>query len=79
VEGIELTFADHILSVDVAVARRWGELSADRTRPVIDTLIAATALVHDLTLVTRNTDDVRGIPLAVIDPRKGREATDRPG
>jgi predicted nucleic acid-binding protein len=73
VEGIEQTFADRILPVDSAVARRWGELSADRSRPVINTLIAATALVHGLTLVTRNTADIRGIDLTVIDPWK--EAT----
>lgn len=68
VEGIEQTFADRILPVDTAVARCWGELSADRSRPVIDTLIAATALVHGLTLVTRDVGDMRGIDLAMIDP-----------
>lgn len=68
VDSIESTFADRILSVDSAVARRWGELSAERSRPVIDTLIAATALVHRLTLVTRNAADVRGIEVATIDP-----------
>jgi predicted nucleic acid-binding protein len=70
VEGIERSFADRVLPVDAEVARRWGELSADRSRPVIDTLIAATALVHGLTLVTRNAVDMRGIELAIIDPWK---------
>ncbi|MDQ3696390.1 MAG: type II toxin-antitoxin system VapC family toxin [Chloroflexota bacterium] len=68
VDGIELSFADRILPVDARVARLWGVLSADRGRPVIDTLLAATALAHDLTLVTRNTKDVQGINVVVLDP-----------
>ena len=46
VDGIETTFADRVLPVDAAAARRWGELSASRSLPVIDTLIAATAISH---------------------------------
>jgi predicted nucleic acid-binding protein len=67
-EGIEATFADRILPVDTPAARRWGELSADRSRPVIDTLMAATALVHDCTLVTRNTADIEGLGVPLLDP-----------
>ena len=70
VDGLELEFADRILSIGPQVARVWGELSADRKRPVIDTLIAATALVHDLTVVTRNTGDLAGINVAILDPWK---------
>src|SRR6266516_3127398 len=44
VDGIETMFADRVLPVDAAVARLWGELSAGRSLPVIDTLIAATAI-----------------------------------
>ncbi|MBI4724542.1 MAG: type II toxin-antitoxin system VapC family toxin [Rhodomicrobium sp.] len=54
---IETDFADRILEVDVAVARLWGELSAGGRTPVIDTLIAATELVHGHTVVTRNSKD----------------------
>lgn len=68
VDEVEQSFADRIVPIDAAVSRRWGELSADRSRPVIDTLIAATALVHGLTLVTRNENDVRGIDVPVINP-----------
>src|ERR1700689_4356694 len=46
VDGIETMFADRVLPVDAAAARLWGELSAHRTLPVIDTLIAATAIGH---------------------------------
>ncbi len=68
VDGIESTFADRILPIDTPVARLWGELSADRKHPVVDTLIAATALAWDLTLVTRNVGDLAGINISIIDP-----------
>jgi predicted nucleic acid-binding protein len=68
VEGLELSFADRILDINSAIAASWGELSAQHPRPVIDTLLAATALVHDLTLVTRNVSDVLDLPVKVIDP-----------
>lgn len=68
IDGLEYSFADHILGIDAAVARLWGELSAERPRPVIDTLLAATAIVHDLTFVTRNTADVRGIKVKAFNP-----------
>ena len=68
VEGIELSFADRILGIDTATARLWGEWSGERARPVVDTLLAATAVMHDLTLVTRNLRDVRGIPVKLLDP-----------
>ena len=68
VDGLEQNFADRIIPIDAPVARLWGELSADRSRAVIDTLIAATALTHDLTLVTRNGKDVKDIDVALLDP-----------
>ena len=70
VDGLEFSFADRILGIDAATARLWGELSAQRPRPVVDTLLAATAIVHELTFVTRNTGDVRDIDLKRIDPWK---------
>jgi predicted nucleic acid-binding protein len=68
VDGIETTFADRLLPVDAAVARRWGELSAGGILPVIDTLIAATAICRGLTLVTRNTRDVEPTGVPLVDP-----------
>jgi predicted nucleic acid-binding protein len=68
VEKIETTFADRVLPIDAAIARRWGEASAGRSIPVIDTLIAATALQHGLTLVTRNTGDFLATKVPVLDP-----------
>lgn len=68
VDGIEATFADRLLPVSIEIANRWGLISADRSRPVIDTLIAATAMVHGLTLATRNTIDFEGIGLSLVNP-----------
>jgi toxin FitB len=68
IDGIETTFADRVLPVDAATARRWGELSAGRSIPVIDTLIAATAISHGLTLVTRDARDVESTGVPLVDP-----------
>lgn len=68
VDAMETTFADRILPIDSEVARMWGELSTKRSLPVIDTLIAATAIVHSLTLVTRNTADMKATGALVLDP-----------
>jgi predicted nucleic acid-binding protein len=68
VDGLEFSFADRIVGIDSAAARFWGEWSAERSRPVVDTLIAATAFSRGLTLATRNTSDVQGLPVAVVNP-----------
>jgi predicted nucleic acid-binding protein len=73
VDEIEAMFADRVLPVDIAIARRWGELSAGRSLPVIDTLIAATAIGHGLTLVTRNTRDVAPTGVEVLNPWMSNE------
>ena len=67
-QGLEVGFADRILPIDAAAARWWGEWSAERPRPVVDTLLAATAMVHGLTFVTRNARDLRGLPVKLHDP-----------
>jgi predicted nucleic acid-binding protein len=63
-------FVGRLLSVDEQVADRWGRVqaAAGRTLPVIDGLLAATALQHDLTLATRNTGDFEGLGLRVVNP-----------
>jgi predicted nucleic acid-binding protein len=71
VEGLEASFADRILGIDAATARLWGDWSGERPRPVVDTLLAATAVRHELTLVTRNLRDVRGIPVKLLNPWTG--------
>ncbi len=68
VDGLEFTFTDRILGIDAAITRLWGEWSALRPRPVVDTLLAATAVHHELTLVTRNTGDVADLPGQSLNP-----------
>jgi toxin FitB len=68
VDEIEQNFADRVMPLDAAAARIWGELSAGRSLPVVDTLIAATAIARGLTLVTRNTRDVAATGVTVFDP-----------
>ena len=60
--------ADRTLPVDAAVADRWGRLNVPDPIPAVDGLLAATALVHSLTLVTRNVRDVRRTGVRHIDP-----------
>lgn len=68
VDELEQKFGDRVIAIDGAVAKLWGELSADRSRPVVDTLIGATALAHDLVFVTRNGKDVAGLNLTILNP-----------
>lgn len=68
VDGLEFSFADRIVAIDAAICRLWGEWSGERPRPVIDTLLAATAAARGLTLVTRNVRDVLGLPVPILNP-----------
>ena len=63
-------FVGRLLDVDAATADRWGRLMAEAGMPLpaIDALLAATALQHDLTLVTRNTKDFAGLAVRLINP-----------
>ena len=62
------SFADRVLPVSAEIADRWGRLNVPDPVPTVDGLLAATALVHDLVLVTRNVADVASIGVAVLDP-----------
>ena len=65
-------FTGRILAVDGAVADRWGRLiaAAGRPLPAIDSLLAATAIEHDLVLVTRNAKDFARLPVQLFNPWK---------
>jgi predicted nucleic acid-binding protein len=62
------TFEGRVLAVDTAVGRRAAKLHVPQPRPINDALIAATALVHGLTVVTRNVADFEGTGTPVLNP-----------
>jgi toxin FitB len=62
------TYEGRILVVDVAVARRWGRLSQRIGNKGLDLAIAATALEHGLTVVTRNLSDFEPTGVPVVNP-----------
>ena len=61
-------FAERILPVDTTVARQCAALHVPDPRSDRDALIAATALVHQMTVVTRNTDDFKLTGVALLNP-----------
>lgn len=61
-------YADRIIAIDADIAEAWGRLDAKRNLPVVDGLLAATALVRGMTLVTRNVRDVAGAGVALLNP-----------
>jgi predicted nucleic acid-binding protein len=70
-------FGDRVLPVDDAVAREWGRMAAraelaGRPIPVVDGLIAATAIVHGLSVVTRNSSDMARTGAPIVDPWQPR-------
>ncbi len=67
-ERLRRDHADRILPVTDRIALEWGRIAALRSRGDIDGLIAATAIVHDLILVTRNVRDFEDIAVSLINP-----------
>lgn len=61
-------YASRILGVDDRIAMEWGRLVAQRPRGDADGLIAATAIVHDLMIVTRNSGHFGDLPVPVLNP-----------
>jgi predicted nucleic acid-binding protein len=60
--------ADRVLPIDETIAETWALLGIPNPLPLIDSLLAATAKVHGLTLVTRNIADIESTGVAVLDP-----------
>ena len=72
-QDLEEWFSGRILPVDRTVAARWASLVAQGARtgrrlPTVDSLIAATALAYNLTIITRNTRDFEGIGATLVNP-----------
>ena len=61
-------YSDRILPITLEIAYEWGRLSALRPIPPEDGLLAATALVHRLTFATRNTKNVEGLGISLVNP-----------
>ncbi|MGA7802865.1 MAG: type II toxin-antitoxin system VapC family toxin [Gammaproteobacteria bacterium] len=66
--AVDKAFGERILPIDRAVADEWGRFNVGRPVPVIDGLLAATAKVHRMTLVTRDTADIAGLDVQVLNP-----------
>lgn len=70
-DGVLREFASNILAVDEEIGQLWGRLRVPHPEHLLDKLIAATALIHDLTVVTRNVDDFAGTGARVLNPFSG--------
>jgi predicted nucleic acid-binding protein len=68
IEELATAYGDRILAIDAAVAQAWGPLNVPDPLPVVDVLMAATAIVHSLTLVTRNVADVARTRVQMLNP-----------
>lgn len=67
-DGLVDEFSDRLLPIDEGVVELWGRIGVPDPVPVVDGLMAATALAHDLTLVTRNVVDVERTGVDVLNP-----------
>ena len=70
---LQARFSGRILSIDLAVADRWGLLAANakasgKPLSTIDGLLAATAIHYNLTVVSRNVSDFTHVPVSVLNP-----------
>jgi toxin FitB len=68
---IRKSFGPRILPITVSIAEEWGRLNRIRSLPAVDSLLAATANVNGLTLVTRNVADYSGTGTKSLDPFQG--------
>jgi len=67
-DRLTVDYADAILPFDQETAQIWGKLRAPHPENPLDKQIAATALIHDLTVVTRNTDHYEPIGVKIVNP-----------
>lgn len=77
-EDLVHRFSGRTIDIDTDVTLRWGKIQGESEKhgerlPVIDSLIAATAAVHNLVVVTRNTKDIERCGVVVFDPWEGRK------
>jgi toxin FitB len=72
-------YGDRVVPVTTEVADVWGRLNVRKTLPVVDGLLAATALVRGWSLVTRNVKDVESTGVRVVNPWVTGDCSGRPG
>ena len=73
VDSIEAEFSQRVLQFDAEIAKEWGRIVGEalrigRVRPLVDMQIAATAFKHGMILVTRNTKDMKGVGVELLNP-----------
>ncbi len=68
VKNVETKYKQRLLNVTLEVADRWAWFQVEQDRSEIDTYIAATASVHNLTMVTRNVRNFQGLPVSILNP-----------
>lgn len=67
-ESLKEDYAERILPIDIRVTETWGRMTSHDPLPIIDSLLAATAQVHQMTLVTRNISDVERTGVSLLNP-----------
>jgi len=67
-ESVAADYGDRILPVTIGICEQWARITVPDPLPVVDGLLAATAIEHDLVLVTRNVADVGRAPVRVVNP-----------
>lgn len=67
-QRVATKFADRLLPVDQKVADQWGRLGSKQPVPILDAFLAATALVHGLTMVSRDEEGFRNTGVPVVNP-----------
>ena len=66
--GLEQDYHERILPITAAIAQQWGRLNAVRPLSSVDGLLAATAHIHEMTLVTRNVNDIARTGIRALNP-----------
>ena len=65
---IRKEYENDILTVTNEISEQWGRMMAKQTKPIIDGLLAATAITHRLTMATRNINDFKNVGVKVVNP-----------
>jgi predicted nucleic acid-binding protein len=68
---MRVRLADRVLPIDESIAQAWAVMGIPDPLPLVDGLLAATAQVHDLTLVTRNVAHIAATGVSLLDPFSG--------